>query len=683
MSSIEENLAGCTLFTSSEQGELKRQIVRKTGGGMFSSDPESGYIVCNVRKKEIKLTPEETVRQLYVLYLLKSGIPRSCLTLEYPIQIGSTACRGDIVYQKNPNSEIPDVIIECKTPGMAQQKQIDQLRGYLAVTGCSFGVYMNGSVIKYFRQVGPNDYEETTSVPYGFPDLLSSRSFSMLARIRMAMDTGTTDESSVRSSRQTSSSQKPSGSWWNGANSNRSGQTSSWSSSGKTKSGRKSKEGVPQLFGRFIFRAVLLFILVLVLGNMSLHCQGEGNARVSALFENLRLWTITLGVYLYLPFLAFQYLLEGIGIVKRNSMARRYSIPATRKNHLFSILWSGAAGILKTIVVIVIAYFGLRFFAGNDIQLSTLNPLLRDLSRLGRPVPKHDPVVPNGVPYQPVANHRPTANQPIANRPIPSQSVANQPIGSRPTSNQPVVSQPISNRPIPNQSFANQPISNRPTSNQPISSQSVANQPIANRPTSNQPIQNQSVANQPIANRPTSNQPTSNQPTASQSVANQPTGNRPTSNQPIWNQPASNQPTADRYAGRYETNNRSDYRQGTAPQTQYNAYGPQPTEYNQPLDPFLPRYGQSAFAYSYQNSPWETPQTQNGSYSRLPTPPSDSDYPASYGPVYRQNGGYRQYNSGSTQYGQGSSNARGRNYGFLDNGYNQAKHNIPYENYRY
>ncbi len=616
MSSIEENLAGCTLFTSSEQGELKRQIVRKTGGGMFSSDAEAGYIVCNVRKKEIKLTPEETVRQLYVLYLLKSGIPRGCLTLEYPIQIGSTACRGDIVYQKNPNSEIPDVIIECKTPGVAQQKQIDQLRGYLAVTGCSFGVYMNGSVIKYFKQVGPNDYEETTSVPYGFPDLLSSRSFSMLARIRMAMDTGTADESSNRSARQTSSSQKQSGSWGYSSNSS------------KSKSGRKSKEGVPQLLGSFIFRAALLFILVLVLGNMSLHYQGEGNVGASALCENLRLWTITLGVYLYLPYLAFQYLLQGIGIVKRDSMAKRYSIPATRKNRLFSNLWGGATGILKTIAVIVIAYFGLRFFAGNDIQLSTLNPLLRDISRLGRPAPPHDPAAPNGVPYQPVAN----------------QSVANQSVA--------------------NQSVANQPIANQP----------VANQPIANRPVASQPVANRPVASQPIANRPITSQP----------VANQPIANRPVASQPVTSQPVANQPVADRYANHYESNNRSDYRPGTAPQTEYNAYGPQPTKYNQPLDPFRPQYGQSTFVYGYQNSPWEAPQTQNGSYSPLPPPPPRSDLPASYGPNYRPNGGYGRDNSGSPRYyGQGTSNMRGRDYGAPNNGYNQAKRNIPDEDYRY
>lgn len=52
-------------------------------------DKEVPYINCIVRKKEIKLTPKEVIRQLYLLVLTQDlGYPVSIMELEYAVTFG-------------------------------------------------------------------------------------------------------------------------------------------------------------------------------------------------------------------------------------------------------------------------------------------------------------------------------------------------------------------------------------------------------------------------------------------------------------------------------------------------------------------------------------------------------------------------------------------------------------------
>jgi type I restriction enzyme M protein len=56
------------------------------------------YIACAVRDKEIKLTPEETVRQLYLEILLNDyKYPADRIELEYNVTFGREKKRADIV----------------------------------------------------------------------------------------------------------------------------------------------------------------------------------------------------------------------------------------------------------------------------------------------------------------------------------------------------------------------------------------------------------------------------------------------------------------------------------------------------------------------------------------------------------------------------------------------------------
>lgn len=64
------------------------------------------YLTCLVRKKEIKLTPEEVVRQLYLLVLIEDyGYSTSRMELEYEVTFGREKKRADIVILINKTQQ--------------------------------------------------------------------------------------------------------------------------------------------------------------------------------------------------------------------------------------------------------------------------------------------------------------------------------------------------------------------------------------------------------------------------------------------------------------------------------------------------------------------------------------------------------------------------------------------------
>ena len=84
---------GLSLFSEADIAELKSRIsLRNTGKS------KGAYIQCLVRDKEVKLTPEEIVRQLYAKKLMSDyGYDKYRLAFEYTIFFGREAKRADIV----------------------------------------------------------------------------------------------------------------------------------------------------------------------------------------------------------------------------------------------------------------------------------------------------------------------------------------------------------------------------------------------------------------------------------------------------------------------------------------------------------------------------------------------------------------------------------------------------------
>lgn len=74
-------------------------------------------IKCIIRNKDIRLTPEEVVRQLYTQELIeKYGYTKDKIVFEYPIYFGREAKRADIVIKDKNDSNVAYIIVEVKKP---------------------------------------------------------------------------------------------------------------------------------------------------------------------------------------------------------------------------------------------------------------------------------------------------------------------------------------------------------------------------------------------------------------------------------------------------------------------------------------------------------------------------------------------------------------------------------------
>lgn len=145
-------------FTEKEIKALEKNIFLKQ-----VKQAQVPYITCLIRKKEIKLTPEEVVRQLFLMVLIdRYEYPASRIEVEFPVSFGREKKRADIVvYEKEHN--VPYIIVELKKPKLKDGKE--QLKSYCNATGSPIGVWTNGESISYYHRKDPNYFEDITVIP--------------------------------------------------------------------------------------------------------------------------------------------------------------------------------------------------------------------------------------------------------------------------------------------------------------------------------------------------------------------------------------------------------------------------------------------------------------------------------------------------------------------------------------
>jgi len=91
---IKESGYSLVQFSDEQIAQLEKRIITKTD----KNGKEVFYVKCLVRDKEIKLTPEECVRQLYLDTLVNVyDYPVSRMELEYAVKFGREVKRADIV----------------------------------------------------------------------------------------------------------------------------------------------------------------------------------------------------------------------------------------------------------------------------------------------------------------------------------------------------------------------------------------------------------------------------------------------------------------------------------------------------------------------------------------------------------------------------------------------------------
>ena len=161
-----------TLFSEYAIGAVESAIFMKPIKGV-----ETPYIKCLVREKEIKLTPEEAVRQLYIYKLTHEyGYPTDRIQLETPIHFGREIKRADITIMDKDRPTVPYIIVELKKPKLTDGKE--QLKSYCNATGAPIGVWTNGEQVSCYNRKDPNFFEMITDIPKAtqkLSDILSER----------------------------------------------------------------------------------------------------------------------------------------------------------------------------------------------------------------------------------------------------------------------------------------------------------------------------------------------------------------------------------------------------------------------------------------------------------------------------------------------------------------------------
>ena len=152
---IKDSNYSLSLFDQKLINELESKITFKDG---------KFYVVCAIRDKEIVLKPEEIVRQLYAMKLLKEyGYPKQRIRFEHPIHFGREVKSADIVVFDNDRPTVEYIIVEIKKPKLQDGK--NQLRSYTNATGAPIAVWTNGGQISHYNRKDPNYFEDITNIP--------------------------------------------------------------------------------------------------------------------------------------------------------------------------------------------------------------------------------------------------------------------------------------------------------------------------------------------------------------------------------------------------------------------------------------------------------------------------------------------------------------------------------------
>ena len=126
-----------------------------------------------IRKKYVALTPEEWVRQHFVMFLVNvKQVPASLMILEKRIVLNTMSRRPDILVHNNKGE--PVMIVECKGPEVdISQDVFDQIARYNSVIKARYLVVTNG-MKHYCCQMNPGDntYHFLQDVP-AYVDMIS------------------------------------------------------------------------------------------------------------------------------------------------------------------------------------------------------------------------------------------------------------------------------------------------------------------------------------------------------------------------------------------------------------------------------------------------------------------------------------------------------------------------------
>ncbi len=134
------------------------KIIYPTQKPTIKTENDKEIIFCIIRKRWFLITPEEWVRQNFLLYLIEVlKYPASLIAVEKQIIMSDVKKRFDIVIYKN---SLPYIIVECKEMNVPlSESTILQVLNYNSLVQANILVITNGNYCKAFEKV-KNDFVE-------------------------------------------------------------------------------------------------------------------------------------------------------------------------------------------------------------------------------------------------------------------------------------------------------------------------------------------------------------------------------------------------------------------------------------------------------------------------------------------------------------------------------------------
>lgn len=154
--------------TTYKTEQFSKEAIDDLNSRLIEREDKNGkkyaVVKCLVRKKDIRLTPEEVIRQLFVDKLINDyGYPVNRMKLEYHVYFGREVKRADIVIMDEDRPIVPYIIVEVKKPKLKDGKE--QLKSYCNSTGAPIAVWTNGEQIAYYNRKDPNYFEDIRNIP--------------------------------------------------------------------------------------------------------------------------------------------------------------------------------------------------------------------------------------------------------------------------------------------------------------------------------------------------------------------------------------------------------------------------------------------------------------------------------------------------------------------------------------
>ncbi len=114
---------------------------------LFREKEGERQLFCLIRKKWLKTTPEELVRQLFIIHLIDQlNFNKNRINVEKSLHVNGILKRFDVLVYNEAME--PVVLIECKAPHIPLKQHVfDQVSNYNQVIKASYLIITNGNQI--------------------------------------------------------------------------------------------------------------------------------------------------------------------------------------------------------------------------------------------------------------------------------------------------------------------------------------------------------------------------------------------------------------------------------------------------------------------------------------------------------------------------------------------------------